>query len=546
MSSSTRSGAWVRWWIGVLAGLGLVLLLGACGGGLRVGGVPQVEVPPYAEAYSTEARSGGVRGGGAASDAEELLEAELAARGDEAEPDGALAAAAAWALRGAYAEKVSDMRAVMSMAQRFGFTGLVAGYLVAPLDRANAPEVMRQLVQQVPKNTPVNRYGIVAGQGSDVAVVIGVVQVELEEFPRELAPGGSLRLVGEVDPRYERASVLSTSPEGKVREIPLASRAIDATLELTSRGTHMLEIMGYGASGPVVLVNVPIRVGSPDHEEELADAGEADPTLTPGDAERSMLTLLNAERQRQGLGPVQPDEELRSVASSHSVDMAEHGFFSHVSPTTGSPGDRASHVRVSKLGECVALDITPARAHRGLLGSPAHRAAMLDPAFTHVGVGIAFEKSGAGQRRLYATLLFGRRPPPEDARLSVTSVIEAIHEARRTQGLGRVRVDKRLAAVATAGSRAIQRRAVQTLVEAQRAMAADPALRRAVGGVGRPVCTLVLEIIDRYQLTTLPLVARPELASIGVSTYDVEDEKGARLGVVLAAEAGPKQTLRCE
>ena len=45
---------------------------------------PNVEVPPFATEYSTDAGSHGVRGGTAASDAEAQLEKELEARGDDA------------------------------------------------------------------------------------------------------------------------------------------------------------------------------------------------------------------------------------------------------------------------------------------------------------------------------------------------------------------------------------------------------------------------------------------------------------------------------
>ena len=137
-----------------------------------------------------------------------------------------------------------------------------------------------------------------------------------------------------------------------------------------------------------------------------------------------MRTLLNEERTKRGLRKVEPDSELRSVALVHSVDMAQNRFFSHVSPTTGIFEERLAKakVRVSKGGECIALQKTPAGAYRALLGSPAHRAGMLDPAFTHVGIGASFEDGELGTRRIAFTLAFGRRPPTDDTRLTAAEI----------------------------------------------------------------------------------------------------------------------------
>ena len=111
-------------------------LLGGCGGAARLGGAPNVEVPATASSYSTEARSGGVRGGGTASDAEDLLEKQLAPRGDEAAPDGALADTAAWFLQRAYKnEDVSAVNLGIDAAHRFGFAGEYYGCVVLQLDR---------------------------------------------------------------------------------------------------------------------------------------------------------------------------------------------------------------------------------------------------------------------------------------------------------------------------------------------------------------------------------------------------------------------------
>ena len=527
--------------------LTLMLVFAGCGGALRtIGGTPHVDVPAESREYSTSAGSNGVRGGGVAGEAEDLLEADLSARGDDAEPDAALAAVAAWTLRKAYAQESVTTGAATEAGYRFGFAGMFLGFVVGPLDQETMKASLKGLVAQVPKNMLINRYGIVAGQGTDVVVVIGSVEASLSDFARAVPPGGKVRLDGELDDRYERASVFVTNPEGAVREIPMKDRDIDATVEFATAGGYRLEVMGYGSGGPVVLMNVPIEVGTTTRTSR--DTGEADPHLTAEEAEATLLLMLNEERQKRGLAAVAADAELRSVALAHSVDMAEHAFVSHVSPTTGTPDDRAkkANLRISRLGECISLEVTPAGAHHGLMESPAHRAAMIDPLFTHVGIGVTFLESELGGRRLVATLLFGRRPAPEEARLSEPQVLEAIQAFRKQQKLSALRVDPVLTAVATAGTRALTRGSAKTgpqaLAASGREMQAQVNRTRA----SRSSCQVYLEIIDRTELEGITILKQPEITNVGVGVAQLDDAIGPKLGVIVLGDAGPNKTVACK
>lgn len=144
------------------------------------------------------------------------------------------------------------------------------------------------------------------------------------------------------------------------------------------------------------------------------------------------------------------------------------------------------------------------------------------------------------------TLLFGRRANPAEARQSATALIEAIQGYRQAQKLAPVRVDPVLTAVANAGSRALASGAAKTAQQVLSATQGELQAQVNRTRKGRVACRAFLEIIDRYQLSTVPLLQRPELAAIGVGVAELGDERDPRLGVVLAAEAGPQQTLRCE
>lgn len=108
------------------------------------------------------------------------------------------------------------------------------------------------------------------------------------------------------------------------------------------------------------------------------------------DLEARMLEMVNAERARQGLKPLQPDPEVLPVARAHSADMFARGYFAHVSPEGGdlSRRLRAGEVRYLLAGENLALAQTLPIAHQGLMNSPGHRANILRPQFGRVGIGV--------------------------------------------------------------------------------------------------------------------------------------------------------------
>lgn len=106
--------------------------------------------------------------------------------------------------------------------------------------------------------------------------------------------------------------------------------------------------------------------------------------------EARMLQLVNEERAKVGLKPLAIDLKLVELAREKSKDMIEKGYFGHISPTYGSPFDmmKAAGISYRMAGENIAGASTVDRAHVALMNSPGHRANILNPNFTHVGIGI--------------------------------------------------------------------------------------------------------------------------------------------------------------
>jgi len=111
---------------------------------------------------------------------------------------------------------------------------------------------------------------------------------------------------------------------------------------------------------------------------------------TDAAAEAEMLRLVNEERLAAGLDPVVADADLAGVARAHSQEMFQLGYFAHHSPVTGDPSDRLAAANILYLvsGENLAFAPTVEIAHRGLMKSPGHRANILNPAFTRLGIGV--------------------------------------------------------------------------------------------------------------------------------------------------------------
>jgi uncharacterized YkwD family protein len=110
---------------------------------------------------------------------------------------------------------------------------------------------------------------------------------------------------------------------------------------------------------------------------------------------RQVVDLTNEQRRRNGLPSLQVDTQLSSVAQTKSQDMQQNGYFSHTSPTYGSPFDMMRDFGVSyrTAGENIAQgQRSPQEVVNAWMNSEGHRRNILNGNFTHIGVG--YESSG--------------------------------------------------------------------------------------------------------------------------------------------------------
>lgn len=134
------------------------------------------------------------------------------------------------------------------------------------------------------------------------------------------------------------------------------------------------------------------RSVAPPAAEPAAQAGALDPLLA------EVVALTNQERARAGLPPLTIDAKLNEAAQNHSNDMARRGVLTHYGPNGESPGDRISAAGYDfrMWAENAAMGFrSAATVMNGWMNSPGHRANILNPSVTEVGVGIAYTSSGS-------------------------------------------------------------------------------------------------------------------------------------------------------
>ena len=106
--------------------------------------------------------------------------------------------------------------------------------------------------------------------------------------------------------------------------------------------------------------------------------------------EQEVVRLVNAQRAQNGLKPLAENWEHSRVARYKSADMASRRYFSHESPTYGSPYQmmRSFGISFRSAGENIAYgQRTPAAVVGAWMNSSGHRANILSSSYTQIGVG---------------------------------------------------------------------------------------------------------------------------------------------------------------
>lgn len=120
----------------------------------------------------------------------------------------------------------------------------------------------------------------------------------------------------------------------------------------------------------------------------------------PSEWEGYLLRLINASRAEAGAGALSFDAELQQAADGHTSWMLAADTFSHTGEGGSSfaqrigeagYGYRAAAENIAWVGgpDAAVLDAAEVeQLHANLMASPGHRANLLNPTYTEVGLGI--------------------------------------------------------------------------------------------------------------------------------------------------------------
>lgn len=127
-------------------------------------------------------------------------------------------------------------------------------------------------------------------------------------------------------------------------------------------------------------------------------------------AEQYLIAAANQERAAQGIAPLKLDPALTAAARNHATLMVQRQDLSHQFP--GEPGLFPRIQQYSQVFDAVAENVafapTVERLHSGWMGSPGHRANLLNPAYNRIGVSVI-----ANGREIYAVEDFGHSTASE-------------------------------------------------------------------------------------------------------------------------------------
>lgn len=189
--------------------------------------------------------------------------------------------------------------------------------------------------------------------------------------------------VGSISPNYAKlysAQPGSTKP-GPTKPLPTT------TTKPTGAGTPTTP-------------TTPTATGTPT--APIAPTGAGTPATPTGTGTLSsqgsrILQLVNAERAKVGAKPLKSNTDLNKLATMKSQDMVEKNYFSHQSPTYGSPFDMMKTYGVSYMyaGENLAINSDADRAHTAWMNSEGHKKNILNPDFTELGIGLYPKGNGS-------------------------------------------------------------------------------------------------------------------------------------------------------
>lgn len=412
------------------------------------------------------------------------------------ETEPALSAAAATLARTSALRGADAAVGALEVARAISAAGGWDAQPVVLAFRGSAADILSALSKE-PRvgERPASHVGVAAfgdGATQGLAVILAQRRVRLDPVPRRLASASTLKICAAPAPEFSAVDVFVTTPAGAVLRAPLGKGTKRCTpVRFAAAGRHVIELLGQGASGPVVLALFFVDLGPVTEGDQALPDPPSEAELRP-----TILRRVAELRASQGAPPLASDPVLDGVAQAYAQRMAEGRFHAHRSPGGDALPERlaAAGYEASSAAECLGTDHSALAAQFGIEHSPAHRAALLDRRYRAIGLGVARDEQGT-------TNVVEVLAEPLDA-APAPAVFAAIQRVRRELGLPplaespvaeaiardhlRRAVERRLAKLVIPGAPDVQQRALSALPDAA-AVAVDVLVLSSPGAAARTV-----------------------------------------------------------
>ena len=123
--------------------------------------------------------------------------------------------------------------------------------------------------------------------------------------------------------------------------------------------------------------------------------------------EKEVFDLINKQRTQNGLSALKLDTETLRVARIKAQDMVDNNYFSHNSPTYGTPFQMLNSFKISykTAGENIAGNSNNSAAVTAWMNSSGHKANILNSSFNYTGIGVV---KGSKYGKIYVQLFLGK------------------------------------------------------------------------------------------------------------------------------------------
>lgn len=106
--------------------------------------------------------------------------------------------------------------------------------------------------------------------------------------------------------------------------------------------------------------------------------------------ESELLSIINNERQKNNLPNLEIDEELQNVAKLKANDIVQNNYFSHISPTFGTPFEmlKSHNISYKTASENIAGNSNIQSAFDAWISSDSHKGNILSNDYNYTGIAV--------------------------------------------------------------------------------------------------------------------------------------------------------------